>query len=209
MNRILEPVIMFDEEQCVEFYNCVPDVVFYEKLNLFSKDIVGTVGELGCGPGVFTKMLRDKCSGIEIDAYDGSETMLKLAKDHIVDLERINLKHQLIENINKQYDTIISLNTLHHIHDPSIFWNTIKRMSKQNSKIFVSDLMRPQDENSVEDIVNRVLGSSVNALFRKDFINSLKAAFTREEVKEQIKELNCSITTSQHLGIDYLIIKNF
>ena len=210
MNRILEPEIMLDETQCSEFYNCVPDVLFYEKLNLFSENILGTVGELGCGPGVFTKLLRDKCPNIEIDAYDGSETMLKLATNHIIDLGRINLIHQLIENIDKQYDIIVSLNTLHHIHNPTIFWNAIKRMSKQNSKIVISDLMRPQDENSVEEIVNRVLGtSSENSLFRQDFINSLKAAFTKEEIEQQITGLNCSVTVSQHLGIDYLLIKNF
>ena len=210
MNRVLEPEIMLDEEQCLEFYNCVPDSVFYEKLNLFSNSTFGTVGELGCGPGVFTKMLRDKCPNIEIDAYDGSETMIKLAKNHIIDLERINLTHQLIEDVNKQYDIIISLNTLHHIHDPSIFWNTISRMSKPNSKIIVSDLMRPQNENLVEEVVNRILGTgSENLLFRNDFINSLKAAFTKEEVEEQVTELNCSVTVSQHLGIDYLMITNF
>jgi hypothetical protein len=70
--------------------------------------------------------------------------------------------------------------------------------------------MRPQNENLVEEVVNRILGTgSENLLFRNDFINSLKAAFTKEEVEEQVTELNCSVTVSQHLGIDYLMITNF
>ena len=211
MNRILEPEIMFDEIQCLQYYYGVPNYVYYEKLNLFSNDILkGTVGELGCGPAVFTKILRDKYPFIEIDAYDGSATMLKLAKNHIGDLDRINLVQEMIENIDKKYDTIISLNTLHHIHDPNIFWNTVKRMSKQNSKILIIDLVRPQDENSVEEIVNRVLGTfSENLLFRQDFINSLKAAFTKEEVEKQLKGLDCSVTVSQYLGVENVVIKNF
>ena len=211
MNRILEPEIMFDEIQCLQFYNGVPNFVYYEKLNLFFNDeLTGTVGELGCGPAVFTKMLRDKYPFIEIDAYDGSETMLKLAKHHIGDLDRITLVQKMIENIDKKYDTIISLNTLHHIHDPNIFWNTVKRMSKQNSKIFIIDLVRPQDENSVEEIVNQSLGINFESdLFRQDFINSLKAAFTKEEVEEQAKGLDCSVTVSQYLGVENIVIKNF
>jgi len=211
MNRILEPEIMFDEIQCLQYYYGVPNYVYYERLNLFSNDILKcTVVELGCGPAVFTKILRDKYPFIEIDAYDGSATMLKLAKNHIGDLDRINLVQEMIENIDKKYDTIISLNTLHHIHDPNIFWNTVKRMSKQNSKILIIDLVRPQDENSVEEIVNRVLGTfSENLLFRQDFINSLKAAFTKEEVEKQLKGLDCSVTVSQYLGVENVVIKNF
>ena len=54
-----------------------------------------------------------------------------------------------------------------------------------NSKIFIIDLVRPQDENSVEEIVNQSLGINFESdLFRQDFINSLKAAFTKEEIEE-------------------------
>jgi hypothetical protein len=83
-------------------------------------------------------------------------------------------------------------------------------MSKQNSKIFIIDLVRPQDENSVEEIVNQSLGINFESdLFRQDFINSLKAAFTKEEVEEQVKGLDCSVTVSQYLGVENIVIKNF
>lgn len=210
MIRVIEPELMTDIEQCLEFYKFVPDIVFHEKLKLIPKDISGTVGELGCGPGVFTAMLRDRCPNITIDAYDGSEIMLDIAKTHIKNPERITFINQLIENIDKKYDIILSHNTLHHIHDPLIFWKTVKRMSKKDSKILVTDLMRPNSEEEIENIIKYILGDfSENSLFKKDFVNSLKAAFTKEEVEEQTKDLNCSVSITHHLGITSLIIKNF
>jgi trans-aconitate methyltransferase len=210
MKRVLEPELMLDQEQCLEFYRSVPDIVLSEKLRFLPETISGTVGELGCGPAVFTKMLLEKFPSISIDAYDGSDQMLRLAKMHIDDQDRINIINELIENIDKKYDMIISLNTLHHIHDPLIFWNTVKRMSTNHTKILVTDLMRPNDEESVYRIVDQVLGqSNENSLFKEDFVNSLKASFTKEEVEEQVKELKCSVEISQHLGIDYLVIKNY
>ena len=60
MKRVLEPELMLDQEQCLEFYRSVPDIVLSEKLRFLPETISGTVGELGCGPAVFTKMLLEK-----------------------------------------------------------------------------------------------------------------------------------------------------
>ncbi len=127
------------------------------------------------------------------DCLDGSGEMLKYAYKaiHERSLEKqINLKLltlPLPKKVSfKQYDIIISNSTLHHLEDPFTLWETIKRTSRPGSLFFVMDLLRPESEKEARDLVIQHARKE-HAVLKSEFFHSLMAAYTPEEVQEQLQ----------------------
>jgi hypothetical protein len=103
------------------------------------------------------------------------------------------------------YDIIISKSVLHHLHQPSSFWDTVRRYSCPGTYILVKDLIRPNDEAAAQQLVNTCAADEPE-LFKRDFYNSLLASFTVDEVKEQLfvaqlNQLTVSVVSDRHLLI--------
>ena len=85
------------------------------------------------------------------------------------------------------YDVIISTSFLHHLHDPSVLWTTIGEHAGSGSRIFVYDLFRPCDRKTAQRLVDQYSGGEPEIL-KKDFYNSLLAAFEPGEIEQQLVE---------------------
>ena len=201
MHRRLEPQLMDDYDQAKAFANAnkqksidffleckntyFPNLLFYESLDLC------------CGPAEYAIALADNNFGI-VDAVDASEPMLEIAHNNVKKTavhSRINLKHIHVPFItDKKYDFIFSVNSLHHFHNPRDFWLTVKAHTKHKTKILVIDLYRPETEVLANSIVNYYTENE-DEIFKKDFYNSLLAAFNTKEICEQLgdAELNLNV----------------
>ena len=60
------------------------------------------------------------------------------------------------------------------------------RLVRATGIIFVMDLIRPQNESALSNILNKYGGK--DPILLNDFENSLRAAYTLTEVKEQLSE---------------------
>lgn len=194
MDRTLEPVLMTGDEQCKQFDRARNQT----RLNLFVDQLQstfkleGNVADLGCGPG-WVDIELCKRYDIVIDAYDGSSTMINHAKHNVRDAElcsRIFLHCQEFDSINETYSTVISTDALHHVADPATFWNLIKCMNP--NRVFVMDLVRPDSVEQLERIV-RVCSTTQDPLYVEDFRRSLMAAFTEDEIRQQLKQSNLNL----------------
>lgn len=205
MNRIIEPVLMTDEDQCREFtvasraYARVAFVQWiFEKIPL-----KGTVADLGCGPGDFLIDISNTDPTLKIIGFDGSTTMLKHANSLIQknNLEsKISTKNSLFENItDTDFDVSMSSLALHHQVDPLTFWNTLKRITKSNGYVFIMDLIRPESESDADNTVQLYAGSD-GPLFQQDYKNSLLASFTISEIQQQLELSNLSHLTVEYMG---------
>lgn len=159
-------------------------------------DISGDILDLGCGPGDVTFRIADRFPKAKITAVDGSKAMLNFAEKRKTTKtgtsERVNFVQAMIpgSNIPKQeYDLILSTSFLHHLHHPDALWQTIKEHSTPGTKIFIADLIRPENRNTASSIVNEFAKNEPEVL-KKDFYNSLLAAFTPDEVKDQLDKAN-------------------
>jgi 2-polyprenyl-3-methyl-5-hydroxy-6-metoxy-1,4-benzoquinol methylase len=159
-------------------------------------DISGDILDLGCGPGDISFRIADRFPKAKITAVDGSKAMLNFAeKRKLTEIgvsERVNFIQSMIpgSDIPKQeYDLIISTSFLHHLHYPDALWQTIKEHSKLGTKVFIADLIRPVNKNTANGIVNEFAKNEPEVL-KKDFYNSLLAAFTPDEVKDQLDKAN-------------------
>ena len=167
--------------------------------------------DLGCGDAEITTRLAKLCPQACIDAVDGSATMLRYAKARLRRegvAEQVRLIQATLPDIaltQHNYDGILSTSLLHHLHTPQVLWDTVQMLAKPNACIFIADLYRPQSEQQVDQFVEQYAAMEAEVL-QKDFRNSLRAAFTLDEVKEQLKEaklayLNTEIISDRHLII--------
>ncbi len=191
-----EPELMDDLEQAKAY----AEADFEESNSLFVRlfrehfDSItpALVLDLGCGPADITIRLAQLYPDTMFHAVDGSEAMLLFAKKRILDAslgDRIKLIRAFIPDDplpESSYDAVVSNSLLHHLKSPYTLWSTIKNHASAGALILVMDLMRPDSVEEAQEIVKRYSGNEPEIL-KRDFFNSLCAAYTPEEVEEQIK----------------------
>lgn len=187
MQRILEPELMDSPAQAVAFHRANRDYGIRGFLELYEKYInlqEGKIIDLGCGTGEYLLALEYKYPNLIITGFDGSEPMIQIARGLVEShSSSIRVRHRQFKDIDATANCVISTNTLHHLHDPSVFWECVKRIAP---KVFVMDLIRPHSTAIANDIVN-ALAPNESDEFKSDYYNSLLAAFSPEELQEQIK----------------------
>ncbi len=169
-----------------------------------------TILDVGCGPGDVMIRLARRCPSLKITGVDGSPTMVQLAAEAIDDsgLSRtIEILQGYVPGLPfapRHFDAILSKDFLHHLPDPMAFWQDVWRLIKPAGFICVMDLRRPESTAVARQIVQDVAGNEPEIL-QKDFYNSLLAAFTPEEVQQQLKtaalDLEVTAFGSRHMLI--------
>ena len=202
LQRTAEPELMEDMEQARAYAYAdfeQPHNHFIELLkNSIGNDLPesGKAIDLGCGAADISIRFARVFPNYEIDAIDGSEAMLAEGKKAINTValdQRINLIRKYLQETTlsaQEYDLIFSNSLLHHLHEPMVLWNSIES-ANGNPLIFIMDLMRPESNEAVDRLVEEYARNEPEIL-RRDFRNSLKAAFTPDEVVLQLctAELN-------------------
>ena len=169
-----------------------------------------TVADLGCGPADIAIRIAGLYPGFRIDAVDGSPAMLACART-AVDGAGFASRIRLIQAVlpdpalpPRHYDVVVSNSLLHHLHNPRILWQTIKSIAKPGACVFVADLRRPDSEHTAAQMV-REYAANEPEILQRDFYNSLLAAFTPQEVHDQMVSLNVEFKTEE-LGDHHLVI---
>jgi len=200
MKRIPEPELMNTERQAgayamANFNN--PNWLFVEHFkNSFSeKEIIGTILDLGCGPADISVRFARLFPTCHIHGVDGAESMLKYGQAAVANAgltNRIRLIHGCLPDVRlplAKYDAIISNNLLHHLAFPGALWEIIKTYSKRGTPIMIMDIIRPGSKEEAGAIVEKYMGDE-SAILKKDFFNSLLAAYRVEEVQKQLRQAN-------------------
>ncbi len=207
MDRVPEPVLMTDINQCLEFSNSnrayIRDLFLTSLLERYT--LTGTILNLGSGPCDYDIDLCGRVDNINLISVDASPAMIEIARENTKG-HPINLVCEYFNNIDYQSDTTISSLTLHHQHNALDFWKAVKKNTKPSGNVFVMDMLRPSSYDEINKIVN-VLAEKDSEIFKTDFKNSLAASFTVEEIKQQLidAELDLKIETVGSLGIIALI----
>lgn len=165
----------------------------------FGRDgLVGTILDLGCGPADVTVRLARRFPRAAFHGVDGAEAMLahgraRVAREGLAD--RIRLTHALLPRDVpplEQYDGVVSNSLLHHLHDPSVLWGAVARYAKPRAPVFIMDLRRPASVDDARRLAATHAAGEPDVL-QRDFLNSLCAAFTPEEVRRQLREMSLEL----------------
>jgi ubiquinone/menaquinone biosynthesis C-methylase UbiE len=216
MKRIVEPELMTDDEQARAYaaadfeaaHSAYPKL-FAEKFPRRPKRALAL--DLACGPCDVTMRFARANPGYTFHAVDGSAAMLKYGRAAVARAglsRRIKLIHGFIPGApipEKAYDVIISSSFLHHLHDPQALWQTVRQYSRRGTLVFVADLRRPPSRARARAHVEKYSGGELEVL-KRDFHNSLLAAFTPMEVRRQLKQaglagLNAQVVSDRHLVV--------
>jgi len=190
---------MTDNAQAIAYAQADFSIAHQSYVTLFGKVFKdrprrAVVLDLGCGPADVTIRFAKANPGWRFHGVDGSPAMLKCGRAALkrrpVLARRIRLIKGFIPSLalpRKTYDVILSSSLLHHLPDPQALWNVIRRHSRAGTLVFVADLLRPDSRARGRSLVSRYARGAPEVL-RHDFFNSLLAAFTLREVREQVDQ---------------------
>lgn len=169
------------------------------------------VVDIGCGPADVVIRLAKAAPRAAITAIDGSAPMIALGRTAAraagVD-DRLTLLHTRIPGpppASQSFDAVLSKDLLHHLPDPRVLWNEVKRLGRPGAAVYVMDLVRPDTEEAARAMVKEGAGSE-HPILQQDFYNSLLAAFTPDEVRAQLAEAGLRLTVAL-AGDRHLLVK--
>lgn len=217
MKRILEPELMEDDGQVAAYAEADFEEPHAYFIALFkevfpTEAITGCSLDLGCGPGDISFRFAASFKACTVDAVDGSATMLKWARNRLARSGSMQNRISFIDAIlpdldlpKRHYDIVISNSLLHHLPDPDVLWFVIKRYSQPGSGIFIMDLRRPDDTQTASQLVD-AYAAGEPAVLRRDFYNSLLAAFTAEEISAQLRSNRLDYLTLKEVSDRHLTV---
>jgi 2-polyprenyl-3-methyl-5-hydroxy-6-metoxy-1,4-benzoquinol methylase len=198
MNRILEPELMDDPEQALIYAQAdfeQENQGFVDRFHDYFPDFSeGHVFDLGCGPGDIPIRFARLFPSCRITGVDASAPMVRLAEDTARKAglsDRMTFRCERFQDLVgvSVADAAISNSLLHHVPNPLQFWHKLRLAVKPGSPVLVMDLLRPDSPEDAQAIVDRY-ASDAQDILRKDFYNSLLAAFTEDEIGAQLARMN-------------------
>jgi len=152
---------------------------------------LGRLLDLGCGTADMAIRFAQAYPDVLVFGVDGSDSMLGYGAKAVSGaalLDQIVLaKHLLPDPVLEggTFDAVISNSLLHHASDPVGLWRTAARCTRPGAPVMFMDLRRPETEEAARELVERYAGRAMPVL-KRDFFQSLCAAYTTEEIEEQL-----------------------
>jgi ubiquinone/menaquinone biosynthesis C-methylase UbiE len=195
--RVLEPEVMDSAAEARDY-----DAMDHREVNrVFVTDFLafwngqGLILDLGTGTAQIPIELCRRDPKAQVVALDRAEHMLHLARDNVSRAglgDRVRLEGGDAKALPYAADTfgaVISNSIVHHIPEPRGVLAEMVRVVRPGGCLFVRDLLRPADEETVQRLVGLYAGEA-NAHQRQMFADSLRAALTLEEIRDLVGGLN-------------------
>jgi trans-aconitate methyltransferase len=181
----------------------IPHSEFIQRLKVVvnKADFNDTALDLGCGPGDISRRFAESYPDCLIHALDGSQAMLEAGRQFVPPhlQKRIHFILGRLPDVilpQSDYAMIFSNSLLHHLPDPLTLWQFIKKYARSGAYVVIMDLMRPDSIAAAQAMVDFYAGHE-SQLLQRDFYHSLLAAFTIEEVRQQLKKTELALTVEQ------------
>ena len=161
-------------------------------VQLFPEGLGPRLLDLGCGPGNISFRLARCWPDAEVLGLDGAAAMLELAVLQRaaapagfgrLRFERVSLPAPQLAG---GYSAVVSNSLLHHLHDPAVLWHSVRQLAAPGARVYVKDLRRPASAAAADLLRQRYLADAPPVL-QHDYLASLHAAFTPEEVGAQLR----------------------
>lgn len=216
MERICEPELMDDAEQGRAYADAdfaAGDRALLKRTeDLFGPQLGPRIIDLGCGPGNISFLLAERYPTARVLGLDGAPAMLAIAAARLqATPDRwpgLRFQHLLLTPGGAlpqegRWTAVVSNSLLHHLHDPLVLWQAVRRLAAPGAAICIKDLRRPSDPAALEALVQRHAAGAPPVL-RRDYAQSLRAAFRRVEVEAQLQQAGIEGLAVHELDDRYL-----
>jgi ubiquinone/menaquinone biosynthesis C-methylase UbiE len=154
---------------------------------------LGDVLDMGTGTALIPIELCKQHPDCRVMAIDMAVSMLDLARYNVeaqtmterITLAQIDAKQMGFEN--GQFDVVMSNSIIHHIPEPNDCLIEMVRVTGDGGILFVRDLMRPDDLETLEGLVQAYAGEETE-YSRKLFRDSLHAALSLDEIRSLVSD---------------------
>ena len=215
IERIPEPELMDNPEQARAYAGAdfsEPHQAFIERFaQCFPRHCPRRVLDLGCGAADITIRFARAHPGCDLTGVDGAPAMLALAQEAVTRAglaDRIQLREVRLPDktlAQHAFDTVISNSLLHHLADPQVLWRTVVDCAEPGAAVFIMDLRRPDTREQAGCLVQEYSGNEPEVL-RRDFFNSLLAAYRPEEIAVQLARINLSCLQVEAVGDRHVVV---
>ena len=168
--------------------------------------------EIGPGPGWAGINLLLKRTDIHLEGVEASPDMVRVATDNAKQegvADRVIYKEGVAEEMkglpDNQFDVVISRDSLHHWESPEKAFLQIKRVLKEDGKIYIHDHRR--DIYLFGKLIVNVIGTLVAGKMAKYWKSSIAAAYTKEEIEEILAKIDYKDWTVETELMDLVIIR--
>ncbi len=174
--------------------------------------------DLGCGPGDIVRGLAAARPHWTFDGIDGSPAMIEHARRAAPEAgggaQRVRFHVMRIAAGSVApprprgpggYDVGLSNSLLHHLHDPAHLWAVLKDWLAPRAHLFVMDLLRPDTPEDAAATVDAYAANEAEVL-RRDFCQSLMAAYRPEEVAAQLAAAGLAHLSIEQVSDRHLMV---
>ncbi|MEE2640336.1 MAG: class I SAM-dependent methyltransferase [Planctomycetota bacterium] len=210
LKRVLETEYMDTHEEAVDYDSMDHSTVnqqFVADL-LQWEDVSGDLLDLGTGTAQIPIVLCKQAKDVRIMAADMAVHMLELARYNL-EVESLTDRIELVQSDAKSlpleddlFDGVISNSIVHHIPEPEACLAEAIRVTKPGGFLFFRDLMRPESDEVVRNLVETYAGEE-NDHQKQMFDDSLRAALSLQEIQLLVSQFGfdsgtVSATSDRH-----------
>jgi ubiquinone/menaquinone biosynthesis C-methylase UbiE len=191
--RVLEPEVMDTPEEARDY-----DSMDHATVNrVFVADFLAIwdgqnpLLDVGTGTAQIPIELCRQAQSANVVAVDLAEEMLTVGRENVRRAgfaDRLVLKCCDAKQLpfpDGTFAAVISNSIIHHIPEPKHVVAEMVRVTRPGGTLFVRDLLRPTDQDTLVRLVNLYAGEA-NAHQQKMFADSLQAALSLDEMRELV-----------------------
>lgn len=192
-NRVKEDINYFDNIQISRDYDLnirtsmiVPMGKVTTKISGMCKD-GDMILDIGTATGLLALRIAGQNEGVEITGIDDNDNLLQVAEENASLAALCNapgmveFKYAEMEELpfpDDYFDIVYSYSALHKWNQPEKVLQEIKRVCKNDGKVYLYDIARDSDEGMISFILQYISAG------QEDFLRELRAAYTVKEVAE-------------------------
>jgi SAM-dependent methyltransferase len=147
----------------------------------------GWLLDVGTGPGGIPLKILRRCPHLQAVGVDRSLNMVRAAREAAAEQGVADRAFFLVADARQlcfadgRFDFVLSNSVLHHLHDPVGVLNEMARLAKPSGVVLLRDLRRPS--RFAFPLHVRWFGRYYSGLMKQLYIDSVKAAYTAEELR--------------------------
>ena len=166
LKRVLEPEVMDTSEEAIAYDDMDHSAVNQAFVNdlLATDGVSGEVLDIGTGTARIPLLICDHNDDVRIIAVDMSVSMLDIARINLElspHLDRVMLGRsdaKALDLEDGRFDVVMSNSIIHHSPDPTSTFSEASRVCKSGGLLFFRDLLRPDSDEAVNNLVATYAG---------------------------------------------------